>query len=469
MGHWTDEGFVANPVSYYKSAIQQVFIDAFGSDFDLNDNLPQGVLIQRLAELFYAIDMDGIEAFARLNLNTMGGIFLDIVGLWRGINRILGAPQTGVVTVTCNATNFVPFTLPAGVTLTVTETGDQFVTSTLTTFQSETAEVRVQYAENGNSSAIIGNTMTVEGYSQIQNIEITSLFDGTENETDIEYRARIQKEYPAAVGTIEFVNNKLRELPSLKDVNCIYNDSDTPSGDLPAYSTEWIVAPKASVSADAMGVFRKDVAQVILNNKVPGSPTYGTTSEVVTDTLGSTKRVYFTIADAVPIEISITVSTPETTGILDLTAVPEIKEALAGPNGYMANLGIGKDVSYSRCIAPFATSTGFDIVSFKMKAIDWFLGADEIKYWHDRANDRPDALDPTNSLMAWRVEGSDDLFYTIGETMPVQGDAVYNESVTTQVTTVDVPHGFVWVQNANLLIGAKEYATLNADNITVGV
>ena len=66
MGKWTDQGFVANPVSYYKSAIQQVIVEAFGSEFDLNDNLPQGVLIQRLAELFYGMDMDGIEAFSRL-------------------------------------------------------------------------------------------------------------------------------------------------------------------------------------------------------------------------------------------------------------------------------------------------------------------------------------------------------------------------------------------------------------------
>lgn len=399
MGKWSDQGFVANPLSYYKSGIQQIFVEAFGSDFDLNDNLPQGVLIQRLAELFYAIDMDGIEAFSRLNINTMGGLFLDVVGNWRGIRRILGEPQTGIVAITCNATNFVPFTLPAGTVLTVTETGDQFVTSTLTTFETETANVRIQYSENGNSSAIVGNTMTVEGYSQIQNIEIASLFDGTDNESDIEYRSRIQREYPAAVGTVEWVNNKLRALPSLKDVNCLYNDTDAQVGDLPAYCTEWIVAPKASVPVDAMGVFRQDVAQTILNNKVPGSPTYGTTSEVVTDALGSTKRINFTIATAVPIEIRITVSTPETTGILDLTAVPEIKEALAGPNGYITNLGIGKDVSYSRCIAPFAASTGFDILSFEMKTVD-----------EDN-----------------------------------------------------------WHQNTNLLMGAKEYATLTTDNITVDV
>ena len=251
MGHWSDQGFIANPLSYYKSEIQQIFVDAFGSDFDLNDNLPQGVLIQRLAELFYGIDMDGIEAFSRLNLNTMGGLFLDVVGNLRGITRRLGTPQTGVVSVTCKAENFIPFSFPEGTVFTVVETGDTFVTTGLATLSSNVASIEVAYSEDGNSSAIIGNTMTVEGYPQVQNIEIISLFDGTDRESDISYRSRLQKEYPAAVGTMEYVTNKIRALASVKAVGFLYNDTDTTVDTIPAYCTEWIVAPKAEVRADA--------------------------------------------------------------------------------------------------------------------------------------------------------------------------------------------------------------------------
>lgn len=381
MGHWTEQGFVAQPLSYYKSVIQQVFIEAFGENFDLNDNLPQGVLIQRLAELFYGMDMDGVEAFARLNVNTMGGLFLDVVGNWRGIPRILGRPQTGYATITCNPSNFVPFTLPEGTVLTVTETGDQFIVSQAVTFVSNTANALIEYSENGNSSAIVGNTMSVESYTQIQNIEIISLFDGTGNESDISYRTRIQKEYPAAANTIEFVMNLLRAMPEVRDVGCLYNDTAETVGNLAPYSTEWIVAPTVDVQPESIDAFKEAVAKIIIDNKVPGSPTDGnTTVSNIPDMYGTPKTVKFSMAEEVPVEIEVIVTTPETTGILDLGGVAAIKTAVMN---YINTLGIGKDVSYSRCIAPFAADTGFDVVSYKVKAVGSDTWSENVNFFID--------------------------------------------------------------------------------------
>lgn len=443
MGYWTDQGFVANTLSFYKSAIQQAFVDAFGEDFALDDTLPQGVLIQRLAELFYGMDMDGIEGFSHLNLNSMNGIFLDVVGNIRGIPRVLGTPQKGLVTVSCYPQNFTPFTIPQGTQLTVVETGDVFVTTSTNTFSTNIGSIEVEYVENGNSSSIPGNTMTVNGLQQIQNIVIISLVDGMENESDLEYRHRLQKEYPAAVGTIEYVNNLLRQEPTIKSVGCVYNDTDTTVGGIPPYCTEWLVAPTAEakssivdnsivveqtvgdslsdleadidtfetyvsptrtmqlvftydgsdwldidsnvvtlsdygvtysgtpVLGDAIavtftvGAFGVNIANIIVDNKVPGSPTSGNTSVTVTDTFGSEKTVSFSVAEEVPIEIEISVGTPEETGFFDLVDVPESKQKVVD---YVNSLDIGKDVSYSRCVAPFAADTGFDILGFKMRA-----------------------------------------------------------------------------------------------------
>ena len=460
MGHWSDQGFIANPLSYYKSEIQQIFVDAFGSDFDLNDNLPQGVLIQRLAELFYGIDMDGIEAFSRLNLNTMGGLFLDVVGNLRGITRRLGTPQTGVVSVTCKAENFIPFSFPEGTVFTVVETGDTFVTTGLATLSSNVASIEVAYSEDGNSSAIIGNTMTVEGYPQVQNIEIISLFDGTDRESDISYRSRLQKEYPAAVGTMEYVTNKIRALASVKAVGFLYNDTDTTVDTIPAYCTEWIVAPKAEVRADALGVMKTDVATVIINSKVPGSPTYGNTSVVTQDVFGTQKTVNFTIAEEIPIEISVTVGTPEATGVFDLSGISEIKIAVGD---YVNNLDIGKDVSYSRCIAPFAASEGFDVLSFKMRTVNGIIGVDTKTYIRNPLYD-------TETAWAWRI--GDDLtpYYTSGDFFPLVGDSIFSDAeCTDEITTIDSIDEHAWQTNANLLIDGRQYASITPENIKVNV
>ena len=461
MGHWTDQGFVANQPSYYKSAIQQIFVDSFGSDFDLNDNLPQGVLIQRLAELFYGMDMDGVEAFARLNLNTMGGLFLDVVGNLRGINRILGAPQSGVATITCKASGFTPFSLAEGTVLTVTETGDQFVVAQLTTLESNVSNVRIAYTQNGNSSAIVGNTMSIEGYPQILNIEIISLFDGTENESDISYRSRLQREYPAATGTIEYVNNMIRDIPSVKAVGCLYNDTSSTVDIIPAYCTEWIVAPKDELNVNGLGVFEENVASVIVNNKVPGSPTFGNTTVVTHDVFGSQKSVNFTIALQVPIEIAVTVATPEDTGVFDLSDIETIKATVAS---YVNNLDIGKDVSFSRCVAPFAASTGFDLTAFKMRKVAQLIGADTVTYTRNPLYDTDDAL-------AWRV-GTDltPTYYTSGTTLPEVSDTIYSDAAcTVSVTTVGSVDEHAWQENSNILITGREYASITTNDITVSV
>lgn len=376
MGKWTDQGFVAAPSpEYYKSAIQNVFREAFGNDFALDDSLPQGVLIQRLAELFYAMDMDGVEAFARLNLNTLGGILLDSVGQLRGISRVLGSPQTGVAQVTCNPSNFIMFTLPAG-TIFTAQSGDTFEVVGNTTFSNPNTSVNIKYTTNGNSSCIIGDTCTVEGFPQIKDIEITSLFNGTENESDLAYRRRLQNSYPAAMGTIQYILSKLQELPTVKNVDCLYNDTASTDGNsIPAYCTEFLVAPIDDISASSLQVFKNTVANVILNNKVPGSPTYGNTAVTGTDVFGKQKAVNFTIPTKVEIQIDVVVSTPEATGHLDLSNVEPIKIAITD---YVNSLAVGKDVSYARCIAPLAADAGFDIVSFKMKGIndaDWVENA----------------------------------------------------------------------------------------------
>lgn len=378
MGKWTDQGFVANPLSYYKSAIQQIFVEAFGEDFDLNDNLPQGVLIQRLAELFYAIDMDGIEAFSRLNLNTMGGLFLDIVGAWRGIPRILGAPQSGLAAITCNAGTFSAFTIPKGTRFTVTETGDVFETVNEggDTFVDTTGTVRIQYVENGNSTSLVNNTMTVEGFPQITNIEITALFDGTENESDIAYRNRLQKDYPAAQNTIEFILNKMREVAGVRSVGVLYNDTASTDGNgLPAYSTEFMYASKTE-DAGAISVINSEIAKIIVDNKTPGSPTYGTITATATDAFGQSRQVKFTKATPVVIHIYVQVATPETTGLLDLVNRDAIMEKISY---YINTLDIGKDVSFSRCMAPLSSDTGFDV-------IDFAIYKDNGTTWYDKEN-----------------------------------------------------------------------------------
>lgn len=360
MGRWTTAGFEARNLDYYKAAIQQIFIDAYGDDFLLDDALPQGVLIQELAELFYGTDMDGVEAFSRLNINTATGVYLDLIGSMRGINRSQGSPQMATVALTINPNNFMPFTIPSG-HLFYTTGGDTFTLDNTTTISSTIGQtLGLSYTETGDSSASVGDKMTTESYNQITDIEITSLIGGTEVESDMEYRNRLITEVPVAGSTIQYVANKILELPTVKNVGVNYNDTGEEAGGLDPYCTEWMAVPKEGADETT---FKNQVAQVIVNNKVPGSPTDGNTTVTTTDVFGSTKTVKFTIPTEVAITITCTVATPEETGKLDLNNVNAIKETIVD---YVKTLDIGDNVSYSRCIAPLVADTGFDVITFSI-------------------------------------------------------------------------------------------------------
>lgn len=362
MGKWVDEGFVTYKEAEYIDAVQKVFLEAFGDDFVLDKTTPQGILITRLAELFYNMDMDGVEVFSRLNINTATGIYLDVIGKLRGVKRITGSPQTATLKLTINPTNFIPFTIPSGTVFTDITTGDIFVTTEAHTIKTTEVSISAAFSENGDSSATIGDLAQVQGFGQITNIEITFLAPGAVTEDDISYRSRLNNAFPVATNTIEYVQNKIMALPYVKAVGHNYNDTAETIDGLSPYSTEWLAVPEAGTDID--NLFVPAIAEIILNNKMPGAPTSGNTTTTATDVFGTEKTVSFTIPDKIELEIDVRVTTPETTGKLDLSGVNSHITDIAR---YINSLNIGKDVSYSRCISPLVSDTGFDVQLFRIR------------------------------------------------------------------------------------------------------
>lgn len=361
MGHWTDTGFVTKTVDEYKADIQAAFIRAYGSDFSLDDTTPQGILIQGLAEMLYNTDMDGVEAFSRMNLNSVGGVLLDVLGLQRGVTRLPGRPQIATVAVTCNDSNFEPFTLSVGTRFGAIGSQDYFVTSSIKNVTSVNDTVVVDFYQYGDSSCSVGDRLSVDGYNQITNAEIVALVPGQVGESDLEFRRRLQVEYPVAQGTIEYVENKIYETGLVSDIGANYNDTDETVGTLPPYTTEWMAVPEEGADETA---FKTRVAEAIINNKTPGAPTAGNTTVQVTDVFGTQKTVNFTIPDRIDLEIQVKVVPPEGVGILNLSEVPNIQIAV---KDYINGLKIGRDVSYARCISPIAANQEFDIEWFKIR------------------------------------------------------------------------------------------------------
>ena len=367
MGKWTGQGFVANNESFYVTELQKIFVECFGNDFLLDPTLPQGIFITRVAELLYNADMDGVEGFARLNINSASGVYLDIIGGLRNIPRSQGTPQKVGLRLTISTNNFIQFSIPQGQAFTSLDGSYTFLNDTTYTVTSATAEnvLFASFTSLGDSGISIGAKLSTDGFSQITDIEVVSLTPGTEEESDIDYRTRLIRAIPVAVNTIEYVQNLLLADPSVRLVGHNYNDTATTEDTLPPYTTEWMVVPESTVNmADATvaNLWKLNIANIILNNKVPGAPTAGNTTVTnATDVFGTQKTVKFTIPTKVNLQITATLGTPEQTGRLDMLGIDEIREKMAQ---YINSLDIGNDVSYSRLIAPLAADKGFDVLTF---------------------------------------------------------------------------------------------------------
>lgn len=466
MGQWTNAGFEAKTLEYYKATIQQVFVDAYGDDFLLDDALPQGVLIQELAELFYNADMDGIEAFSRLNINTASGIYLDLIGSMRGLSRSPGTPQIATVVLTINSDNFIPFSIPNGQVFTATN-GDTFVTNQVYTISSAASQsIFLYYTSMGDSSVAVGDKMSTVGLNQITDIEVTYLANGTSEETDMKYRSRIIKEKPVPVNTLQYVMNKLLELQTVKTVGVNYNDTASTVDNIPKYATEWMAVPKEGVD---LALFKNQVGSVIANNKVPGSPTYGNTSVSVQDALGSNRTIYFTTPTRVDLRIACTVATPEGTGVLDLSNATGIKETIVK---YINDLNIGDNVSFSRVMAPLTADPGFDVSSLVISNLPVATAAQttgsslqnvvvDAKQFENFATTLSGTYVFTYDGTNWKY--GEDVAYIDSYGVTYMGTPASGDVITVTYTASSTS-----ITNGNYPIGIREYAHIDIADITIG-
>lgn len=437
MGRWTKQGFMANSMAYYKEQIKKLFVEAFGPEFLLDDTLPQGILITRLAELAYGLDMDGVEVFAQLNPNTASGVWLDVIGGLRGIPRSTGTPQLATVAIKCNPDNFIPFTITKGHIFSIVGSGETFEVIAGKTITEPETVLSLQYTEAGDSTASIGAKMQTSGAPQITDIEITYLMAGAQDESDLDYRARLRATYPTAGQTIENIEGLIRELQFVKAVGHNYNDTAEEVDTLPAYSTEFMAVPKPGTDET---LFKESVASIILNNKMPGAPTAGNTSVDIADVFGTQKTVKFTIPEEVKLQIKVQVGTPEETGYIDLSGLPDIIEAICA---YINSLDIGKDVSYSRCMAPLTADKGFDVLSFKIRKRPVAPAWDSSKEDYALGT----VVEYNNDFYIAKVESPD------GNPANSSDWGEYTEG---------------WVENQNFSIGSRQYAAIIDTNVSIG-
>jgi len=152
-------------------------------------------------------------------------------------------------------------------------------------------------------------------------------------------------------------------VPGVTQVAGYENDTGvTDSNGLPAHSISLVVQGGASLA----------IATAIAQKKTPGAYTYGTTSQVVTDSVGIPHTIRYYVPT--PVSISVAISLHALTGYTSAIAT-EIQNAVAA---YINALKIGQSVLLTRLYLPANLNGSADGSTFEIVTLTVNGGSSDI-------------------------------------------------------------------------------------------
>ena len=330
-----------------KTTLESAWRGIYGSDIYLEPDSQDGQLIAvfalALLDTYQAME----QVYQGFSPSTASGETLSRVVKMNGIRRQAGSYSTADVTITGTAgttiTNGIiadvagqKWDLPA--TVVIPSSGQIVVTATA----QDEGEIT---AQAGQITKIMTPT---RGWQTVTNAAAATV--GAATETDAALRLR--QAYSVALPSSTILEGTLGAVLNVDGVSkaTIY-ENDTNSTDANGI-------PAHSISVVAQGGSATDIARAIWLKKTPGCGTYGTTSEVISDSNGIATTINFYRPTVSTIEATVTIA-PEA-GYVAATA-QAIKQAVAD---YVNALAIGADVSIARATAAAITAgPAYDVSS----------------------------------------------------------------------------------------------------------
>ena len=330
-------GITAPSFADIQAYLQTSYRDIYGSDVVLDNSTQDGQWIGIIAQALNASNSATIAAWNKFSPATAVGVGLSSVVKINGIAREIASYSTVDVTLSASAgqapvitngsvkdNNGYVWTLPA--TVMIPTSGSVTVTATCTTI--------------GAIGAGIGTVTTINtptlGWASVTNMSAAAV--GSPVETDATLRVRQTKSTMLpSTSVLDGIIGAIAALDGVTSVAGYENDSDTTDANgIPANSTSLVVE-----GGDASAI-----ATIIANKKTMGSPTYGTTSETVTDSYGNSQTINF--YRPTNVEITGTIALKALTGYTDAIGTG-IATAVAA---YIQSQSIGSTIYTTRLYAP---------------------------------------------------------------------------------------------------------------------
>lgn len=284
MAGLTRDGFI--PLTYDEITTRiSTRLNVFSSGIDLTPESPDGQLVSifsfELSQLWSELAL----VYDSYNPNNATGAGLRNLGLITGLQ--FGAATRSQATVQLVGTEGT--VIPLGSTV-LDSAGNIFRTSFRTTIP---ASVQVVADLSGPIDVTAGTLVVIgtaiSGWDSVTQ-NATGIV-GAPPQTEVQFRntrnATVLRNF---VTVEETIRGRLQEDLGIDQVNIVNNDESIPVGDVPANTIHVTIGEIGEFITD------EDIAQVILNAKGLGCPTYGSTEVIINDDQGYPHTIRFSKA-----------------------------------------------------------------------------------------------------------------------------------------------------------------------------
>lgn len=354
----TPAGIEVPQASEIKTAFQDVLKDSFGSDINLDDSTPQGVLVDDLTEEKMADNAALLYLFNQFNPTTASGVFQDALASIFGLTRKIATHS--VVNCECiglegTVLNGLDSGNPA---MAISANGDKFECVDGGTIDSTgTITLAFRSVETGqipcDANTVNGIFGTVIGWDSINNSVAGTLGEDEESQSD--FAERIKRSLALnSTGCLSSVFSTVFALDDVTDVLVWENDTSssvTVRGITMSPHSIYVCQRGASTISGNTG--SGSLAEAIYNSKSAGCNTVGSNTCTYTDSITNVNYIF---NYDVPTESAIYMKVILTTATSYSSQASMAEAIIKDFNGDLKNskITIGSPVYASRFLAVVA-------------------------------------------------------------------------------------------------------------------
>lgn len=330
---------VADP-SDIKTTVQNEWKEALGQDLVLDDDTPQGQLIDGETLARSNVVRNNAQIANQINPSQSGGVFLDAMCAWLRIERL---KATRTVVNDCDVGGVPNTFIPAG-SRARTKAGDIVQTVSDVTLSAAGTGVVGCRAEEYGPIVIPANSLdrpvdTVLGWETISNSQAGQT--GRLQQSDASLRQ--SREERLARNTISAVEAIISGLYDIEGVHSLQFRENTSNQTV---TIDGITLKPHSIWACVYGGADADIAATLLREKTDGAGYNGDVEVgVLENASGQTYKVQFDRPDEVPIKVRITASQSQATSIMESSIKSAVMQYASGEMDGQKGLATGVPVS----------------------------------------------------------------------------------------------------------------------------